>query len=203
MRNITFLFILTLFLSLSNNVNAHNSLTYSITFSSEESSKSIISTKETKPKSIEPTKQTTIKEQRKIAKQNRKEFRKNIWESLKQNRKINKENRKNRIKDANPKIHWAAYVSFFGALVAIGIIAAAIILNSATYAIFSFLIPLALGLLVLSVITSIIGISAVASDDITLYHKSKTITLALIGGIISLLSLLFIGFVILAVSAIM
>ena len=210
---ISLLFVL-IFTTSFNKAEANFFSNYSFSFSSEESNKKITlkesnSIKDIKPKSTEPTKQKTAKEiekeikkeQRKIAKQSRKEIRKVLWKSIKEQRAVNKENRKKGIKNPNEKVHWAAYLSFFSTLTSIGIITTAIIFNAATYAIFSFLVPFAIGLLVLSVIASIIGISVVASNETTLYHKSHTITLALIGGIIAFLALLFIGFVVLAVSA--
>ncbi|AFM04068.1 hypothetical protein Fleli_1658 [Bernardetia litoralis DSM 6794] len=216
MRNFILFSFFIILISLLTISKAH-SLNSFFEFSSEESSKKIntvkkssfethsnsySNSKEEKPKSIEPTKQKTAKEQRKIAKQERKEFRKAIWKSIKEQRKINKQikkkNRKNGIKKSSKKTHWAAYLSFFSTLTALGIIALAIILK---YAIFNVLVPLAIILLIVSVIASIIGISAVSSKEITLYHKSHTITLALIGGIIAFLSLLFIGFIIIALSA--
>ena len=216
---ISFLFLLIFTISFSK-AEANFVSNYSFGFSSEKPNKKIIvkednSTKDIKSKSIESTKHKTTteigietetekeikKEQRKIAKQNRKQIRKIIWKSIKEKRKVNKEVRKNETKNPNKRVHWAAYLSFFSTLTGIGIITTAIILNAATYAIFSFLVPFAIGLLVLSVIASIIGISVVASNETTLYHKSHTITLALIGGIIAFLALLFIGFLVIAVSA--
>ena len=143
------------------------------------------------------------RQQKKIAKQSRKEFRKAIWKTIKEQHKINKANKDNEEKGETSgkktkrKIHWAAYLSFFSALGGIGLIAAAIILETV-----GVLVPfLIIGLLLLSVITAVVGISAVASDETSLYHKSHTITLALIGGITALLALLIIGFVVVAVSA--
>lgn len=192
MRTFIFLSILTLFLSFSNNVKAN----YSLTVSSEQNN-NIIPPKNSKSNFIKQanknkqlTKHKVSKKDKQISKQKRKEFRRAIWKNL-------KESRKNGIKDANPKIHWAAYLSFFGALVAITTIVAGLILK---YAIFNVLFPVAIVLLIVSLIASIIGISVVASKEMTLYHKSKTITLSLIGGILALLSLLFIGFIIVALS---
>ncbi len=154
----------------------------------------------TEKQTYKPNSKIKKKEQRKIAKTQRKQLRKTVWKALKEQRKVNKENKKAGIKNTKPKIHWAAYLSFFATLLALGIFVAAFFFAT-MYAIFSFLVPFAIGLLVVSLIASIIGISVVANDDTTLYHKSHTITLALIGGILAFLSLLAIGFIILAISA--
>ncbi len=214
MRAFILLLFLSLFIGFSTASKASTFSINSLNFPSEESSEKDIfkenSSDVISTKSVEPAKQKTktkkqIKQEKKqrkqLAKQNRKEFRKAIWTTIKEQRKTNKENRKNGIKEKGQKIHWAAYVSFFSALTGLGIIATTIILGTTGYTIGALLPLFAIGLLILSVITAIIGISVVANKDITLYHKSHTMTLALIGGIASLLSLLLIGFVIVAISA--
>lgn len=215
MRNFIILLFLSVFINLSSVLKAHNVLNYSLL--SEESSKITISKKnnstthsdtDIKPKNIAPKKQKTArettKEQRKIKRQQRKELRKTIWKSLKKQRKINKEirkeNRKKGIKDSTRNIHWAAYVAFFGAILALGIFVGAIAVGT-MYAIFSYLLSLAILLLPVSIISGIIGVSVALNDDNEKFDKTYTLALALVGGILSLLMLLFIILLILALSA--
>ncbi len=211
MRTFILISLLSLLISLSSNSNAH-SLEYSVEFSSEESSSKTITTKKSSSsvipkKSIEQAKQKTKKEsreekkeQKKISKQQRKEFKKTLWKTIKEQQKINKENRKNGTKEPRKKIHWAAYVAFFGALLALGIFVAAIAIGS-MYAIFSYLLPFALLLLPVSIISGIIGVSVAMNDNNEKFDKTYTLVLALVGGLLSFLTLLFIIMLILALSA--
>jgi hypothetical protein len=215
MRTFIFLLFFSILISLST-LSKANSITYLLEFSSEKSSSKVILTKkknfsshstlysdkDIKPKSIEPITQKTAKEKRKIEIQVRKEFRKAIWkyiiEQRKVNKKVRKENRKKGIK--NQRIHWAAYLAIFGALIALGIFIAAIAIGS-IYVSFSYLLPLALLLLPVSIISGIIGVSVVANDDNEKYDKTTTMVLSLVGGILSLVTLLFIILLLLALSA--
>jgi hypothetical protein len=209
MRNFNFLIFLFIFISLSSALKA----TTLLNFSSEESSKITIAKKSNSStnstltseedinlKSAAPTTQKTDK---KINKEERTEFRKAIWKSIKEQRKVNKkvrkENRKNGIKNPNQKIHWAAYVAIFAAFIALGIIIAVLFLG-ATYTIFNILGPIALLLLPISIISGIIGVSVVLNDNNEKFDKAYTLILSLVGGIFSLLLLLFIISLILALA---
>lgn len=211
MRNFSLLLFLFIFINLFSNLKAHNLLGYSL-LSSESTGKITISKKNSSinrsDADVKPIKQKTAKEtskeQRKIKKQQRKEFRKAIWKNFKEQRKINKkirkENRKKGIKDSPRKIHWAAYLAIFGAVLALGIFVAAIAIG-AMYAIFSYLLPLAFLLLPISIISAIIGVGVALNDDNEKFDKTYTLVLALVGGTLSLLMLLFIILLLLALSA--
>lgn len=203
------LLLLMLFSGFSTTLKASTFLHYETGFSSEkivkksssdaQKTKTSTNKKHTKKREEKRTTKENAKEEKKIAKNQRKELRKALWKSIKEQGKLRKENRKNGNKDANKKIHWAAYLAFFGALAALLIFVGAIAFGT-MFVIFEYLASIALLLLPISIISGIIGVSVALNDDNQKFDKSYTLLLAILGGGLALLMLLSIILIILALS---
>lgn len=133
------------------------------------------------------------KEKKKLKKQLRKAVRKALWQKI-----TNRKKTLNSKEEKGNRIHWGAYASAFSSLTGVGIIIASLILRTA---IFNILGPFAIVLLLFSVIMSIVSMIAMGNSQKDKYDKFNTNLIAGISGAVSLIVLLFIGFVVLAISS--